>query len=152
MAARAIQAIAVGRCAMHDQMLALGASCCIDYTSEDVGQRAVELAGGPVDAVADLAGGQSLAGALGALRPEGQIAAIATPELGLDPLLDANITFHGVLIHDDGQRTRELASLLAERSLRPVVSHLLPLSEAAQAHRILEGKHAGGKVVLTVPG
>ncbi len=152
MAARGIQAIAVGRRAMHDQMLALGASCCIDYTSEDVGQRAVELAGGPVDAVADLAGGQSLAGALGALRPEGQIAAIATPELGLDPLLDANITFHGVLIHDDGQRTRELASLLAERSLRPVVSHLLPLSEAAQAHRILEGKHAGGKVVLTVPG
>jgi len=77
MAARGIQAIAVGRRAMHDQMLALGASCCIDYTSEDVGQRAVELAGGPVDAVADLAGGQSLAGALGALRPAGQIAATA---------------------------------------------------------------------------
>jgi len=35
---------------------------------------------------------------------------------------------------------------------QPVVSHLLPLSEAAQAHRILEGKHAGGKVVFTVPG
>jgi len=151
-AARGIQAIAVGRHAMHDQMLALGASCCIDYTSEDVGQRAVQLAGRPVDAVADLAGGHSLAGALGALRPAGQIAAIATPELGLDPLLDANITFHGVLIRDDGQRTRKLAWLLAERSLRPVVSHLLPLSEAAQAHRILEGKHAGGKIVLTIPG
>ena len=72
------------------------------------------------------------------------------PVLDLDPILDDNITFHGVLIQDDAQRTRNLASLLAERTLRPVVSHLLPLSEAAQAHRILEGKHAGGKIVLTV--
>lgn len=149
-AARGIEAIAVGRRAMHDQMLELGASSCIDYTSEDVGQRTISLAGGPVDAVADLVGGLSLAAAMGALRPAGQIAAIATPELGLDPLLDANITLHGVLIQDDGQRTRALAALLAERTLRPVVSHLLPLSEAAQAHRILEGKHAGGKIVLTV--
>jgi NADPH2:quinone reductase len=149
-AASAIEAIAVGRRAMHDRMLGLGASCCIDYTSEDVGQRAVELAGGPVDAVADLIGGSSLAGVLGALRAGGQIATIATPELDLDPLLDANITLHGVLIQDDGQRTRALAALLAGRALRPVVSHLLPLSEAAQAHRILEGKHAGGKIVLTV--
>jgi NADPH2:quinone reductase len=149
-AARGIEAIAVGRRAMHDQMLALGAASCIDYTSEDVAQRTISLAGGPVDAVADLAGGVSLAAAMGALRPAGQIAAIATPELDLDPLLDANITLHGVLIQDDGQRTRNLASLLAERTLRPVVSHLLPLSEAAQAHRILEGKHAGGKIVLTV--
>lgn len=149
-AARGIEVIAVGRRVMHDQMARLGAACCIDYTSEDVGQRAISLAGGPVDAVADLVGGLSLSSALAALRPGGQIAAIATPDLGLDPLLDANITFHGVLIQDDGQRTRNLASLLAARTLRPVVSHLLPLSEATQAHRILEGKHAGGKIVLTV--
>jgi hypothetical protein len=31
--------------------------------------------------------------------------AAATPELDLDLLLDANITFHGVLIGDDGART-----------------------------------------------
>jgi len=110
-----------------------------------------EVAGAPEgDAVADLVGGTTLAGALGVLRPGGQIAAIATPELDLDPLLDANVTFHGVLIHDDGERTRTLASLLARRALRPVVSHLLPLSEAAQAHRIVEGNHASGKIVLTV--
>jgi len=149
-AARGIQAAAVGRRVMHDQMLGLGASWCIDYTAEDVARRAVTLAGGPVDAVADLVGGQSAEGALAALRPGGQIASIATPELDLDLVLDANITFHGVLIQDDGERTRLLASLLAERALRPVVSHLLPLSEAAQAHRIIESKHAGGKIVLTV--
>ena len=72
--------------------------------------------------------------------------------LNLDPLLDANITFHGVLIGDDGQRTRDLAALLAAGELRAVVSHVLPLAEAARAHRILEAGHPGGKIILSVDG
>ncbi len=142
----------VGRRAMHDQMSALGAAGCIDYADGDVAGQAAALAGGPVDAIADLVGGPHAAAALPALRPGGQIASIATPELDLDPLLDANITFHGVLIGDDGQRTRQLAALLGEGALRPVVSHQLPLAEAAQAHRVLESRHPGGKIVLSVAG
>jgi NADPH2:quinone reductase len=149
-AAGGIETIAVGRSAMHEQMLALGAGCCIDYATEDVTQQAIRLARGGVDAVADLVGGTSAAEVLGALRPAGQVAAIATPLLDLDSLLDANITFHGVLVQDNGQRTRKLAGLLARGVLRPVVSHLLPLPEAAQAHRILEDGHPGGKIVLAV--
>jgi NADPH:quinone reductase-like Zn-dependent oxidoreductase len=55
-----------------------------------------------------------------------------------------------VLIQDDGQRTRELAALLAEHVLQPVISHQLPLADAAGAHRILERRHAGGKIVLNI--
>lgn len=145
-----IETIGVGRSAMHKQMLALGARSCIDYTREDPGKRAIQLAGGPVDAIADLVGDRQLAAALSGLRPGGQVAAIATPQLDLDPLLDANITFHGVLLQDDGQRTRQLAALLAGHVLQPVISHELPLAEAAEAHRILEGRHASGKVVLNI--
>jgi NADPH:quinone reductase len=151
-AGRGIEVIAVGRRAMHDQMLALGAASCIDYLSEDVAVRATALAEGSVDAIADLVGGRLLSSALGALRHAGHMAAIAAPELDLAPVIDANITFHGVTVEDDGQRTRELASLLAEGALRPVVSHVLPLPEAAEAHRIQEGQHAGGKIVLSVVG
>ena len=147
---RGIETIAVGRSAMHKQMLTLGASCCIDYTQEEPDQRAIQRAGGPVDAIADLVGGPRLAIALGGLRPGGQVAAIETPQLDLDPLLDANLTFHGVLIQDDGQRTRELAALLAERALQPVISHQLPLADAAEAHRILDQRHTGGKIVLNI--
>jgi NADPH:quinone reductase len=147
-ARRGIEVIGVGRRAMHEQMLTLGAARCIDYTSEDVGQRV----GAQVDAIADLVGGTLLSAILDALRPGGQMAAIATPELDLDPVLDANLTFHGVLIQDDGQRTRQLASLLDEGALRPVISHQLPLSAAAEAHRILEQHHPRGKIVLTVAG
>src|SRR6516164_7208692 len=90
-AATGIITIGVGRQAMHDQMSALGAAACIDYTREDVARRTLTLAGGPVDAIADLVGGTLAAAALPALRPGDQIAATATPELDLDPLLDANI-------------------------------------------------------------
>ncbi len=151
-AAAGITTIGVGREAMHAQMRGLGAAACIDYTREDVAARARALADGPVDAVADLVGGRLARSACAALRPGGQIAAIATPDLDLDPLLDANITFHGVLIQDDGDRTRALADLLGRRELRPVISHVLPLDAAAEAHRILEAGHAGGKIVLDVTG
>ena len=147
-----ISTIGVGRKAMHEQMLRMGAASCIDYTSEDVAERAVMLADGPVDAIADLVGGTLASAALQALRPGGQIAAIATPVLDLDPLLDANVSFHGVLIQDDGERTRALAALLNNGALRPVVSHVLPLAAAAEAHRILERRHTGGKIVLDVAG
>jgi NADPH2:quinone reductase len=144
--------LAVGRLAMHKRMRELGASHCIDYTAGNVTEQAIELADGPVDAIAALIGGPHLADAFGALRPGGQMAAIATPEISLDPLLDENITFHGILIGDDGRRTRSLATQLADGSLRAVISHELPLSEAAEAHRILETGHPGGKIVLIVPG
>jgi NADPH:quinone reductase len=149
-ARRGLRAIGVGRTAMHEQMLALGAAACVDYAGGEVARRAVQAAGGPVDAIADLVGGTLLAGALGALRPGGQAAAIASPELDLGPVLDANQTLHGVLIQDDGRRTRDLATLLAEGALRPVISHQLPLSEAAEAHRIQEQGHPSGKIVLIV--
>ena len=145
-----LRPIAVGGRSSHERMRDDGADACIDYSTEDVAQRTLELAGGPVDAIADLVGGDLLNRALGALKPKGSAASIATPELDLDAVLDHNITFHGVLIGDDGTRTRRLADLFARGVLRPHVSHVLPLEDAAQAHRILESGHAGGKVVLSV--
>lgn len=146
--ASGIATVGVGRQAMHEQMLSLGAAGCIDYSRQDVARAAVALTGGRVDAIADLVGGSLAQTALPALRPGGQFAAIASPVLDLDQLVDDNITFHGVLIQDDGDRTRRLAGLLADGTLRPVISHVFPLAAAARAHRIIESGHAGGKIVL----
>jgi NADPH:quinone reductase len=145
--ARGISVVAVGREGMHQRMLALGAVACVDYTREDIAERATVLAGGPLDAVADLVGGPVLNRALPALRPGGAIAAIETPELDLDQLLDNNWTLHGVLIRDDGPRLRRLAALLAD-GLRSEVSEVLPLAEAAKAHQLLEGGATRGKILL----
>jgi NADPH2:quinone reductase len=145
-AASGVEVCALGRAEHHDRMRALGASSTIDYRLPD----AIRQLDRPVDAVADLVGGDAITAWLQTLRPGGQIAAIATPELDLDPLLDDNITFHGVLIRNDGDRTRRLARLLGEGRLVAHVSHTFRLDEAAQAHRILDSGHSGGKVVLVV--
>ena len=43
-----------------------------------------------------------------------------------------------------------LLQLAAAARIWTIVSHVLPLGAAAEAHRILEGGHAGGKIVLDV--
>ena len=149
-ALRDLRVIAAASARSHDLLRSLGATACIDYHDEDVVEATVDAVGGAVDAIVDLVGGSSLAASLGAVRSRGQLASIATPDLDLDPILDANLTFHGVLIADDGDRVRRLADLVASGTLRPVVAEVYPLEEVAEAHRRLETGHSGGKIVLRV--
>jgi NADPH2:quinone reductase len=48
-------------------------------------------------------------------------------------------------------RARDVLEGLRAGWLRLNVGRVLPLAEAAQAHRLLEGRHSIGKIVLTVP-
>jgi NADPH:quinone reductase len=151
-ALRGIATVAVGRREHHQRLRRLGALACVDYAD---GQGADDLSRAGqdgVDAIADLVGGPAVAPWLAALRQRGQIASIEPPELDLGALVDANITFHGVLLANAAGRTRALADLLARGTLTAHVAHTLPLAEAAQAHRLLESRHAGGKIVLLADG
>jgi NADPH2:quinone reductase len=103
-----------------------------------------------VDAIVDLVGGRALRESLAAVRTRGRLVSIATPDLDLDPVLDENLTFHGVLISDSGHRIRALARSLEAGTIRPVIADVFPLDEAAEAHRRLETGHSGGKIVLQV--
>ncbi|HVQ87842.1 MAG TPA: NADP-dependent oxidoreductase [Actinomycetes bacterium] len=143
-----VQVVGVGRTRNHDIMLRSGALGCVDYRASDYLATAVELAGGQFDTIVDLVGGSGVNAALAHLRDGGQICAIALPELDLDHVIDANQSFHGVLIRDDGDRTRELAALFDKGALKAHVTHALPLDEVTEAHRLVESGEAGGKVVL----
>jgi NADPH:quinone reductase-like Zn-dependent oxidoreductase len=46
----------------------------------------------------------------------------------------------------------EIASLIDAGTVKPVVSTVLPLAEARQAHELLEAGHTRGKIVLRVVG
>ncbi len=48
------------------------------------------------------------------------------------------------------QTLTEVGKMADAGKVKPVVSTVLPLQEAKQAHKIIEGKHARGKVVLQV--
>lgn len=144
-----VNVVGVGREHHHERMVKHGAAGCVDYRSPDLMSEAVRLNDGPFDSIADLVGGPLLAAAQPHLRHDGVMAAIATPSLDVDYAIDANQTFHGVLIRDNGDHMRRLATLFSDGALLTHVSHVLPLREAAKAHRLVESGEAGGKVVLT---
>jgi len=148
-ALRGVMTVAVGRRRHHERLRTLGAACCIDYTDDSAGDELRRSGQVPVCALADLVGGPAAEPWLDAVAEHGQIAAIEPPELDLGRIVDANITFHGVLISSAGERTRTLTGLLAAGRLTAQVSHVLPLEQAVQAHQLIEAGHAGGKIVLS---
>jgi NADPH2:quinone reductase len=147
--AAGLRVIAVGGRPSHTLLTELGARHCIDYRTTEVAPAALAFAGGPVDAIVDLFGGTVLRDSLSAVRPHGQLASIETLDLDLDPVIDANLTFHGILLQNDGARIQALAGQLG-RTIHPVIAATFPLERAAEAHRLLESKHSRGKIILIV--
>ncbi|MEU7864483.1 NADP-dependent oxidoreductase [Nonomuraea sp. NPDC049141] len=146
-----LRVIAVGGYRSHKLLTELGAWHCIDYRTTKVAPAALAAAGGPVDAIVDLFGGTVLRDSLSAVRSHGQLASIETPDLDLDPVIDANLTFHGILFQNDGPRIQALAKQLG-RTIHPVIAATFPLQRAAEAHQLLESQHSRGKIILVVRG
>lgn len=145
--------IAVARTEHHPRLQALGAAACLDYTSQAVMREAQVIAGGKLDAVVDCVGGATIVQSLEALRPFGRAATITSMQgdrAQWDLLLDLNLTLHGILVRPEKPRLAALSALVARGALRPIVAQVLPLEEAAEAHRRLETRHGHGKIVLNV--
>ena len=146
-----VRVIASASARHHDLLAELGAAACIDHTSEDVVAMARVHAGGPVDAIADFVGGETLANSLPALRSRGRAATIAGLLGDLDSAIDCNQTLNGVLLDvTDTSLLRAVARELELGRLRPVVSEVLPLQDIAEAHRRIEAGHMQGKLVLQI--
>ena len=47
---------------------------------------------------------------------------------------------------------QQIARMMADNKLRPVVQEVYPLEEAATAHRVSEAGHVRGKLVLSISG
>ncbi|HEY6409907.1 MAG TPA: zinc-binding dehydrogenase [Ktedonobacteraceae bacterium] len=148
--AQGAQVIAVARAHHHALLSELGAVACLDYTTQDVVASAQTIAGRKLDAIADFVGGETLAQSFGTIRPYGRTASIAGVRGELDQLLDLNLTFHGILVRPEQTRLAAIDLLVSTGALRPIIDQVLPLEEAAQAHRRLESGHGQGKVVLSV--
>ncbi len=144
---------------------ALGAAAAINYTREDFVERARAHTGGRgVDVVLDHIGAAYLARNLAVLAPGGRLVEIglmggARGEMNLAELLIRRLAVIGSTLRsrsvDDkarivsGLRARFGAALDAGR-LRPVVDRVLPLAEAAEAHRLMQASAHVGKIVLRV--
>ena len=139
-----------------------GADETIDYSTEDLKNRAKELTDGQgVDVVYDCVGGERAEPALRAIAWEGRFlvigfaAGIPSIPLNLALLKSCQIigVFYGAMTARNPDLSRsisdELIDMVAKGDLRPHVSARYPLERAPEALRALIDRTAIGKVVVT---
>lgn len=127
-----------------DYVRGLGADEVIDYTKQDFAQVVFG-----VDAVFETVGGDVATRSFAVLRPGGRIAFIASgAKAPVSPRADAQ-ALRPAVGRDRRHLERIVALVDAGAVRRPEVT-VFPLSEAAEAHRISEGRHLRGKLVFKV--
>jgi NADPH2:quinone reductase len=152
---------AASSAAKLDACRRLGADALIDYASEDLKARAKALSGGGVDVVIDPVGGRFAEPALRAMAVGGRyvVVGFASKEIPRIPL--NLVLLKGVEIRaydaakswqrqpEATRRNREaLLGLLAAGRIRPLVSEVHPLADAAKALRTVFDRRAIGKVIV----
>ncbi len=125
----------------------LGADVVIDYT-----QQTLEEVIQQVDVVLDMMGEDVLRQACRGVKRGGHVVSLlrAHRELGeqLAEKADAQFTF--ILVHPSGEHLAEIASLCDTGQIKVSVAAVFPLQDVAQAHKLSEGRHVRGKLVLSI--
>ena len=145
--------------------IALGADCAISYKEEDFVARVQDFTGGNgADVILDIMGGSYLGRNLAALATDGRLVIIGLQggvraEIGLNTMISRRLTVMAASLRQRPvdqkalvvrRATEDLLPAFADGTLRPVIDRVLPLDQAAEAHRALEAGEVVGKVVLAV--
>jgi NADPH:quinone reductase-like Zn-dependent oxidoreductase len=130
--------------ANHDYVRGLGADQVIDYKAEDFSK-----AIGDCDVVFDTVGGDVRAGSYTVLKPGGRLVWIAPAPPGFQPTRKDVQTLRPNVARDRTHLERML-SLLELGAVWPPAITRYKLSDAAEAHRVIEARHLRGKLVLEV--
>ena len=142
--ARGARVIATASTANQDLLKQLGADVAIDYTKarfEDIAK--------DVDAVLDPVGKETLARSYGVVKKGGIVMSlVALPNRA--ELEKRGIRGAAISVHADAEDLAEIAHLIDTGKIKPIVTQVLPLSEAIEAQRQAATHHTRGKVVLRV--
>jgi NADPH2:quinone reductase len=142
----------------------LGAAATINYQTEDIIARALELTGGKgVDRVLDVVGGDMAAINIAACAKGGHIVQVATlasgiTKISLGHIMAKQLTLSGSTLRPQLPQVKSaIASHIADHFLpalgepafvRPQITSF-PLADVAQAHQFLESRQHLGKIILT---
>jgi len=145
--ARGATVFATARAEQAEWLRELGADEVIDYRSERFEERVADL-----DAVIDFPGGDLGARSLEVLRPGGKLVQVrgTVAEELLAAAKDRQQRVTGFLVEPDPVGLDGLVSLIEAGKLQIHVDQVLDLEQAAEAHRMAEAHHGGGKLVLRV--
>lgn len=158
-------AVTSGSAAKLERCRQLGAEITINYQDEDFVTRITEgTSGRGADVILDIMGASYLARNIEALAPAGRLAVIGMQggrraELDLGALMGkrAAILSTSLRARPAPEKAAIVASvrkhvwpLIADGRIGPVVDRVVPITEAARAHRVIEAGEHFGKIVLAV--
>lgn len=141
----------------------LGADMCINYKTEDfVARVKEETAGKGVDVILDNMGAAYLKRNLESLNLDGRLFIIglqggATTEVNLASLLARRLTVQAAGLRNRTPENKAVIVKEVEKNVwpavvankvKPIVHKYFPLSEAAEAHRLMESSKHIGKILL----
>uniref|UniRef100_A0A0D9YZV1 Enoyl reductase (ER) domain-containing protein n=1 Tax=Oryza glumipatula TaxID=40148 RepID=A0A0D9YZV1_9ORYZ len=141
----------------------LGADVCINYKTEDFVARVKEETNGKgVDVILDNMGGLYLQRNLNSLAVDGRLFIIgfqggAVTEVNLQPMLARRLTIQAAGLRNRSLDNKALIVSEVEKNVwpavvqgkvKPVIYKTFPLSEAAEAHKLMEESSHIGKILL----
>ena len=132
----------------------LGADHVIDYTKEDFSKKAWEISGKQgVDVLVNYTGGDTWVPSLRTLAKQGRLLTCGATA-GFDPKTDIRYIWRREvnIIGANGWTREDLEALLLEverGTIKPIIDHVLPLADSADAMRILQDRKVFGKVIVT---
>jgi len=136
--------ITTASAANHEYLKKLGADQIIDYNRQDFTKVVAN-----VDAVFDTVGGDVARRAFDVLRPGGRAAFIGSgPTAPVPPRSD--VVSLRPKVGRDRAHLERIVELVGKGAVRVPEIKTYPLSEAAAAHRVSEGRHLRGKLVFQV--
>ncbi|KAK8524431.1 hypothetical protein V6N13_015454 [Hibiscus sabdariffa] len=141
----------------------LGADVCINYKTEDFVARVKEETGGKgVDVILDCIGASYLQRNLDSLNFDGRLCIIgfqggAVTEIKLNTLLPKRLTVQGAALRPRSPENKAVVvsevennvwPAVAAGKVKPIIYKSFPLSEAGEAHRLMESSEHIGKILL----
>jgi NADPH:quinone reductase-like Zn-dependent oxidoreductase len=128
----------------HDYVRQLGADRVIDYRNQDF-TKAVS----GCDVVFDTVGGEVQVHSYEVLKPGGRLVFIAAAPAGFQPSRQ-NVEVLRPRVARDRAHLERMIELYDTGAVWPPAITRYPLADAAEAHRVSEGRHLQGKLVLIV--
>src|SRR5947199_1330725 len=142
--ARGAHVIATASTANQDLLKQLGADECIDYTKQKFEEIAHD-----VDLVLDPVGRDTLARSYGVVKKGGMVVTLVSrcdeAELKKHEIRGASLSSH-----PDATELAEITKLIDDGKIKPIVSQVLPLTDAAKADAQAATHHTRGKIVLRI--
>lgn len=129
----------------HAFLKEIGADVMIDYRNEKFEEIAKD-----VDVVLDTIGGETRERSWQTLKPGGMLVSIVGGPSQERAAAAAKVRAAGILVKPNSAQLMQIAELIDSGKLKPIVTHRMPLADAAKAHQQSETRHTRGKIVLEV--